>query len=205
MSRKLLWVASLVVVGLGSALSTKLVTGSPPQAVPSTDVAELTQRLARLEKERSDSGRALARNVLTLAAGQMAAVGGTEPPDPAAEREAEAQSQAAFAKREEQHFDELDRQARAGNGGSALARLQSNLQALRNLPPARRVALEVASLACGEKLCRLELSGTTAEPHKFVPELLKGMGSNLSMRPASAGRAVYYVSAAGQEIPPVAP
>jgi hypothetical protein len=207
MSRKLLWVGSLLAMGLGTALTTRLVTSSPPQAAPSADVAHLSQRLARLENERSDSGRVFARSALNGAGRQLAVGGGTgtEPPDPAAEGEAEEKRQESFAQREGQHFDELDRQARAGNGAMALAQLQSNLQALRNLPPARRVPLQVASLECGEQLCRLELSGPTADPSKFIPEVLKGMGSNLSMRPTSAGRAIYYISAASKEIPPVAP
>jgi hypothetical protein len=205
MFRKLLWLGSVVAVGLGAALTTKLVTGAPPAPAPSGEVAELSRRLARLEKERSDSGRAFARSALQLAGGPLAAVGGNAPPDPAAEREAQAHAQAAFAEREARHFDELDQQSRVGNGAAALAQVQRNLQALRNLPPARRVPLEVASLECGEKLCRVELAGRSPEPNRFIPALLEGMGSNLSMRPASAGRAVYYVSAAGQEIPPVAP
>jgi hypothetical protein len=84
--------------------------------------------------------------------------------------------------------------------------MQSNLQALRSLPAAKRVQLDVASLECGDKLCRLELArAPDAGVHRFVPALLEGMGDNLSMRPASAGRPVFYVSAAGQQIPPVAP
>lgn len=205
MTRKILWLGSLVAVGLGAALTTKLVTRSPTQSAPSADVTELSQRLARLEKERSESGRAFARNVMQMGAPVMAA-GGTEAFEPAAEQAAEAKREEAFAERERKHFDELDRQSRTGSGAAALTQLKSNIQELRNLPPSTRVALDVASLDCGEKLCRLELSGPTrAQPHKFIPALLKGMGSNLSTRPASAGRAVYYVSAAGQEIPPVAP
>ena len=206
MPRTILWLGSLVAVGLGTAVTTKLVTGTLKQAPASADVTELSRRLARLEKERSDSWRAFARDLIQLGVGAAPAVSGTEAPEPAAEQAAEAKRAQAFAERERQHFDELDRQARTGSGTAALTQLRSNLQALRNLPPAARVMVDVASVDCGEKLCRLELSGPTrAEDPKFVPALLAGMGSNLSMRPSSDGRAVYYVSAPGQQIPPVAP
>jgi hypothetical protein len=214
MTGKGLWLGSLLAVAVASAVTTRLVADVPTVAAPaaSSEVDALGRRLARLEAERVQSGRAFAQAAAQPGAGALLEPATGQGPVEAAaeEQEQAAQQEVSQKEREGRHYDDLDRQVRGSGGGAAAAaaaQLRSNLQGIRHLPADKgEVELDVVALDCGEKLCRLELKGgTTGNPSLLIPQLLQGMGANLSMRPASAGRAIYYIAAHDQQLPSPTP
>lgn len=206
MTRKVLWLISLVAVASGAVVITRMVGAkAAPAAQP--DLQELTDRLARLEAGMPKVERSLARAGAQLGVAALATARVAAGPDDEGTPEGEAREQRQAVDHdlnERQHYDQLDGMARSGGGAQARAQLSKNLDALAALP-AGSTKLRTGVVDCSDALCRIEVALADPADVRLAARHLGHAMGGLSMRPFNGDRAVFYVAAPGHKLPSINP
>jgi hypothetical protein len=208
MAHKWPWLIVLAVAAGGGIAGGYLLRGrsAPPLAV--TDQAVL-DRLGRLEAGIPEMKRGLAQagaQMGVMALNTAAAAGAKPDPESEAGRAAEQLGAAEREAKERAHYDQLDQLVRGGGGVEATATLRKNIaEAKARGKKGGGGELDIASLDCSDKLCRVEVRGggdVAATSMAGLRILTPGMGQ-LTMRPFERGRpSVFYLAAPGQRLPP---
>ena len=195
------WIISVLAVGVAAVAVLRPTAVAPRGDGDSALEARMTRLEARVPTVERSLVRAGAQLGAAALAGAAAEPARRDDETPAQAKEREQREAAEQEAKETRMYDRMDLLARTGGGAAAAAQLRKNIDQARALATPKSPKLEFGAVDCSDELCRVEVTVRGRDAVMAATRALLPQMGAVSMRPLSGPRAIYYVSAAGRDLP----